>query len=97
MLHCQNELIRDQDKCDGTTWTTSNDTVLFSRGQLHKEAKAQSDRLSLTENCSLVLRKVAVSDAGRYVCRRTRHQDSEVHLSVVFSEYLSAQHLNINN
>ncbi|XP_026173946.1 uncharacterized protein LOC113136960 [Mastacembelus armatus] len=92
-LSCKN-LINDQDKCDGTTWIFSNSTntaavELVKHGQIHSEAKSKPDRLSVTENCSLVLKKVTVEDVGRYTCRQfdtsgqQQGPDSEVDLSVV--------------
>ncbi|XP_026173948.1 uncharacterized protein LOC113136962 [Mastacembelus armatus] len=62
---------------------------LVGLGQIQSEAKSKPDRLSVTENCSLVLKKVTVEDVGRYTCRqfdtsgRKQGPDSEVDLSVV--------------
>ncbi|XP_026050588.1 uncharacterized protein LOC113037565 [Astatotilapia calliptera] len=60
---------------------------------LIKEAKPESDRLSLSANCSLVIKKVTDQDVGRYICRQyktaTAQQegpDSEIHLSVINNE-----------
>ncbi|XP_067428007.1 uncharacterized protein [Thunnus thynnus] len=95
-LSCQN-VMTDQDKCNSTTWLFSasrNTTVeLIKLGQIGEEAKAKSDRLSVTANCSLVIKKVTVEDAGRYTCRqlksgRQQGQVSQVDLSVVtMTEY----------
>ncbi|XP_078030268.1 uncharacterized protein LOC144466593 [Epinephelus lanceolatus] len=91
-LPCAN-VIQNQDNCDSTTWLFSNssDTAaveLITLGKIHREAKAKSDRLSFTENCSLVIKKVTREDVGRYDCQQydSRHKqvsDSDVHLSVV--------------
>ena len=88
----------DQNNCDGTTWTfsyLSNRTVELVRlGQIGVDAKTKSDRLSVRENCSLVIKNVTEEDAGRYLCQqykkagRYQGQDSQVYLSVVTSEYL---------
>jgi len=93
-------VIDDQDKCESTEWLFSHSgstVTLFKDGQIHKAAKAKSDRLRVTQNCSLVIKKVTEEDAGGYVCRQFRsgeQQDpvSQVFLSVVTSEYL---HLNV--
>ncbi|XP_033934162.1 uncharacterized protein [Pseudochaenichthys georgianus] len=76
-------LYQDQGKCERTTWTfyglSGLSMKLLEDGQIHKEAKAKSDRLRVTENCSLVIKKVKEVDAGVYLCR----SDSEVLLHVV--------------
>ncbi|XP_049914245.1 uncharacterized protein LOC126398728 [Epinephelus moara] len=89
-LSCEN-VIHDQNNCDSTVWlfSTSRSTqtvVLVDLGKIAEEAK--SDRLSVTENCSLVIKKVTDEDVGRYSCRQFRStiqqgQDAVVHLSVV--------------
>ncbi|XP_067428899.1 uncharacterized protein [Thunnus thynnus] len=90
-LPCEN-LIRHQDRCGSTIWlfSVSRNTAavkLIEFGQIGKKAKAKSDRLSVTANCSLVIKKVTVEDVGRYTCRQFKsgqqYQDSVVDLSVV--------------
>ncbi|XP_026196665.1 uncharacterized protein LOC113149051 [Anabas testudineus] len=83
----------DQNKCDSTTWMISGSgnsaaVPLFELGQIHKDiVKSKSDRLSVTENCSLVIKKVTDEDVGRYTCRQfisgPHYEDSVVELSVV--------------
>ncbi|KAL3979407.1 Ras GTPase-activating-like protein IQGAP2/3 [Sarotherodon galilaeus] len=95
-LSCEN-VTDDQDKCDRTIWlfTKSNTATitLFEYGKIHQEAKNKSDRLSVTANCSLVIKKLTAEDVGRYICRRfnkSGHQegsDSVAELSVVNREY----------
>uniref|UniRef100_UPI0009B3B56E uncharacterized protein LOC109953445 n=1 Tax=Monopterus albus TaxID=43700 RepID=UPI0009B3B56E len=92
-LSCES-LIDGQEKCDGTTWLFSNSrstsaVALIELGQTGKEAESKSDRLSVTENCSLVIKKVTAEDVGRYTCRqfdksgRQQGRDNVVDLSVV--------------
>ncbi|XP_059211828.1 uncharacterized protein LOC131990732 [Centropristis striata] len=88
-LSCES-LIEDQNNCESTTWIFSESTNtavdLISRGQLGKSAGAKSDRLSVSEKCSLVIKKITEKDAGLYGCRQIRSgqiQDSSVTLSVV--------------
>ncbi|KAJ4929128.1 hypothetical protein JOQ06_004747 [Pogonophryne albipinna] len=93
-----NSVTHDQDECDGTTWIFTDlrsTVILFGRGQIGKDAKAKSDRLSVTEKCSLVIKKVTEEDAGRYTCRQIRSgeqeaPDSWVELFVVTSEDTAA-------
>ena len=91
-------VIHDQDECNGTTWLFSSRgsaaVELVNLGQIHKDTKAKSDRLRVTEKCSLVIKKVTAEDAGLYTCRQfntsgqQQGSDSRVALSVVTSEYL---------
>ncbi|XP_026197654.1 uncharacterized protein LOC113149654 [Anabas testudineus] len=37
---------------------------------LHEKAQSKQSRLSVTENCSLVVKKVTVDDSGHYHCRQ---------------------------
>ncbi|KAI3362495.1 hypothetical protein L3Q82_012785 [Scortum barcoo] len=89
---CKN-VTDDQQNCDYTTWifsdASSSTTVeLIDLGQFGKRAKSKSGRLSVTANCSLVMKKVTAEDAGRYTCRQFRSgkqqgEDSRVYLSVI--------------
>ncbi|XP_045898207.1 uncharacterized protein LOC123965986, partial [Micropterus dolomieu] len=91
-LPCEN-VIDGQKNCEYTTWLFSGSgnkpaVALFELGQIHNEAKSKSDRLSVTENCSLVIKKVTVEDVGRYYCQQfisgqQQAPDSQVYLSVI--------------
>ncbi|XP_056261014.1 uncharacterized protein LOC130187421 isoform X2 [Seriola aureovittata] len=87
-------LREDQVECDGTTWLfsgsgSSSSVPLFELGKIHKDARSKSDRLSLKEKCSLVVKKVSAEDVGLYTCRQfdksgtQQGSDSWVYLSVV--------------
>ncbi|CAI5684475.1 unnamed protein product [Oreochromis niloticus] len=70
-LPCKN-MIQGQHNCISTTWLfsdSSSSVSLFELGQ-NKEAKRKSDRLSLSADCSLVIKKVTDQDVGRYSCRQ---------------------------
>ncbi|KAL3979401.1 hypothetical protein ACER0C_017951 [Sarotherodon galilaeus] len=91
-LPCEN-MINNHHNCDTTTWlfTDSRGTAaveLVNHGQIKEKAK--SDRLSVTAECSLVIKKVTAEDVGHYTCRqfrgnpgRQQGQDAVVYLSVV--------------
>ncbi|XP_044025038.1 uncharacterized protein LOC122863049 isoform X6 [Siniperca chuatsi] len=86
-LPCEN-VTDSQRKCDGTTWLFfgSGNTAavdLIYLGQIVERAKAQSDRLSVTASCSLVIKNVTVEDVGRYSCRQFRSGDKQGPDSVV--------------
>ncbi|XP_076612443.1 uncharacterized protein LOC143336273 isoform X2 [Chaetodon auriga] len=73
----------DQTSCDRTTWT-----FRVSRREAAAGLVNASDRLSVTENCSLVITTVTVEDVGRYTCQEKKSgekqgSDSVVHLSVI--------------
>ncbi|XP_040921007.1 uncharacterized protein LOC121200033 isoform X7 [Toxotes jaculatrix] len=92
-LPCENR-IKDQDKCNSTTWLHSDTdrspaVELIILGKIGEHAKDKSDRLSVTEDCSLVIEKVTVKDVGHYTCRQYNKSgqqqgpDSVVDLSVI--------------
>ncbi|XP_031148889.2 uncharacterized protein LOC116045395 [Sander lucioperca] len=84
-LSCGN-VTDDQEKCNSTDWVftrSGNGVILFQHGQIQKGAKAKSDRLSVTEKCSLVIKKVTLEDAGAYVCMQLRSGQHVVFLNVV--------------
>ncbi|KAF3703160.1 hypothetical protein EXN66_Car018848 [Channa argus] len=76
----------DQEKCDRTTWLFSDSgntaaVELVNLGKIKPESKSKSDRLTFTENCSLVIKKVTDEDVGQYNCRQ--QEQYSVELSVV--------------
>ncbi|XP_054872110.1 uncharacterized protein LOC129350234 [Amphiprion ocellaris] len=89
-LSCEN-VVDDHHNCDKTTWIFSNSKIplaveLVTLGQIKN--KTNKDRLNVTANCSLVIKKVTVEDAGHYSCRqyiseKQRGEDAWVDLSVV--------------
>lgn len=72
--------------CEHLTWLrakNSNTSDLFKRGQ------TKPNRLSLTENCALVIKNVTVEDAASYTCRRLadNHDYAQLYMSVVKSKH----------
>ncbi|PWA27701.1 hypothetical protein CCH79_00000634, partial [Gambusia affinis] len=71
-LPCLNE-IQAQNNCNRTTWKVRQPgtrKIWFQQGHFTPEAAATLDRLSVTANCSLVIKNVTVKDFGQYVCRQ---------------------------
>ncbi|XP_056261022.1 uncharacterized protein LOC130187424 isoform X2 [Seriola aureovittata] len=94
-LSCDN-VKEDRSECDSVSWLVTynnieeeEETELVRFGQINTYQLSRSkDRLSLTEKCSVVIKKVSAEDVGRYVCRqfesgRQQAPDSVVDLSVV--------------
>ncbi|KAG7232391.1 hypothetical protein INR49_008909 [Caranx melampygus] len=58
----------DQRRCDDTDWIFAASggkaaVKLFDGGKFHADVSSKSDRLRVTENCSLVIEKVSADDA----------------------------------
>lgn len=92
MLICGN-LQETETKCKSTTWTftdISKATLeLVTLGNVNKNPRR---RISLTENCSLLIPEVQAEDAGVYYCQQFRSgakqpPDAPVYLEVVTCEY----------
>ncbi|XP_041815369.1 uncharacterized protein LOC121622469 isoform X2 [Chelmon rostratus] len=91
-LPCENA-VKKKHKCGSYTWLYrgSGNTAaveLVQLGEIVERDEPSSDRLSVLQNCSLVMKKVTVEDVGRYTCREFRSggeqgSDSVVHLSVI--------------
>lgn len=82
--------------CKSVTWISGDSTnavTLFEHGKIHKDAGSKSERLDLTEDCSLVLKKITAEDEGRYSCRlrkpsRPQFTVAVVYLTVIRGEFL---------
>ncbi|XP_020555731.1 uncharacterized protein LOC105357688 isoform X1 [Oryzias latipes] len=89
-LKCENANYFN-DGCSRITWLYSNSGQtfsLFELGKIHKDVVSKSDRLSLTEKCSLVIKKITDEDAGSYTCRQfstsgQQETDFQVGLNVI--------------
>ncbi|XP_027140069.1 uncharacterized protein LOC109140068 [Larimichthys crocea] len=76
-LPCVN-VIDGQQNCDSTTWVFINqraEVELIKLGQIVENSK--SDRLSVTQNCSLVIKKLTHEDGGVYDCHQ--YKSGEIH------------------
>ncbi|XP_041661865.1 uncharacterized protein LOC121521769 isoform X2 [Cheilinus undulatus] len=86
-LPCE-DLNPSQQNCDSAMWIfrslTNTETVeLVKHGQTVENTRFKSDRLSVTENCSLVLKKVIYADAGHYICQQSTSEVSQAQGTVV--------------
>ncbi|XP_013771583.1 uncharacterized protein LOC102215629 [Pundamilia nyererei] len=91
-LLCLN-VIDEQNNCDGTTWifTSTNKprTVeLITLGQIGEEAKTQSDRLRVTANCSLLIKKLTVEDVGLYYCQQYKVKETPSKHTLVHQSFV---------
>ncbi|MED6281557.1 hypothetical protein CHARACLAT_022799 [Characodon lateralis] len=89
-LHCEN-VIDARNNCDSTVWQFINSrssTILVQNDKDDEEVATEPDRMNITANCSLVIKKVRAEDFGWYTCRQilSRQQqraDYSVYLSVL--------------
>ncbi|KAK9531779.1 hypothetical protein VZT92_011185 [Zoarces viviparus] len=84
-----NSVIDDHENCNSTQWifitgnsTESTEVHLVTNGTIVEEAKAKSDRLNVSETCSLVIKNVTDEDAGVYGFI-SGQQHALIHLGVV--------------
>ncbi|XP_075939689.1 uncharacterized protein LOC142941599 [Anarhichas minor] len=86
-----NSVIDGHESCDSTTWIFTNLRISSTVVELVRDGqivKDKSDRLSVSEKCSLVIKNVTDEDGARYDCRQFRSgqllgENAVVHLSVV--------------
>ncbi|XP_031722100.1 uncharacterized protein LOC116393700 [Anarrhichthys ocellatus] len=81
-----NSVIDDHKNCNSTEWlftdsAESTGAKLVINGTIVEEANAKSDRLSVSENCSLVIKNVTEEDGGVYIFS-SGQQHALVHLAV---------------
>uniref|UniRef100_UPI0037E87AF0 uncharacterized protein n=1 Tax=Semicossyphus pulcher TaxID=241346 RepID=UPI0037E87AF0 len=85
-LPCNN-VIGGRQNCDSISWIFSDlrntaTVVLVQQGQIGENAGAKSDRLTVTSDCSLVMKKVKEEDADYFTCRK-QNKDTQIYLSVI--------------
>lgn len=89
VLPCDTGIPSAHGRCNTTYWIVSSTPYNYpvSDGKVIKQL---SEKLSLTDDCSLLMKKVTTSDSGRYYCRQdsSGHNDALVYLSTVRCEYL---------
>ncbi|XP_029966859.1 uncharacterized protein LOC115402440 isoform X2 [Salarias fasciatus] len=88
-LTCQHELEGQRD-CNGTTWSYTPGRIslvaLVELGKLKEINETEPDRLRVTADCSLMIKKVTVQDVGRYVCYQYKSDGSLGHIQVNWSD-----------
>ncbi|XP_047244452.1 uncharacterized protein LOC124882240 isoform X3 [Girardinichthys multiradiatus] len=94
ILPC-NKVTEGRNNCDRTSWSfiSSTSATLFEAGQIQINSADKSDRLKVTVNCYLVIKKVIIKDVGQYTCRQLTSEPNFVY-------YLSVIHMTeqkINN
>ncbi|XP_076011076.1 uncharacterized protein LOC143004098 isoform X1 [Genypterus blacodes] len=85
-LPCKN-VISGQVKCGLTTWTF-NHFIYSGTVEVIKLGESPSDRVRVTADCSLTIKRVTEEDVGRYYCQQYKPGnkvglDSEVYVSLV--------------
>lgn len=88
------DVIDHQGKCDGVLWLFRRQFLpgkdqQLNRGRIIKNPEDKSYRLSVTEDCSLVIKKVTFDDTGFYTCLKPGQDEEYLAELIVFtSEYL---------
>uniref|UniRef100_A0A667YRS7 Immunoglobulin domain-containing protein n=1 Tax=Myripristis murdjan TaxID=586833 RepID=A0A667YRS7_9TELE len=84
-------LIPSQDKCQYTTWNvhhvkkiSAEELVAHGKISPNEFAQANAARLSVTADCSLVIKKVTAEDAGRYFCQQFKSGQRQGSDAVVY-------------
>ncbi|XP_049923725.1 uncharacterized protein LOC126404499 isoform X1 [Epinephelus moara] len=84
LLPCINPVSQD---CSLITWTFyKGGRVRYTEEVIRGQVRAESDkssRMSITSNCSLILRELIVDDAGSYVCVMHGQAITDVYLSLL--------------
>ncbi|XP_029966871.1 uncharacterized protein LOC115402445 [Salarias fasciatus] len=86
-LTCQHELEGQRD-CNGTSWYydySRSSVELVQLGKIKNNSEIEPDRLRVTADCSLMIKKVTVQDVGLYYCGQDDiiSHSSGAYLSVV--------------
>ncbi|XP_032398665.1 uncharacterized protein LOC116706124 [Etheostoma spectabile] len=98
-LPCE-DVINNQRECHSITWSFDRssgraEADVVKEGQIVENSN-NSDRLSVTENCSLFIKKVTEEDAGRHHCKQYNRSDT-VDLSVVtMTEHQDNKNVTLN-
>ncbi|CAJ1077883.1 uncharacterized protein LOC117808893 [Xyrichtys novacula] len=78
----------DHHNCNDMTWTYTGSeqktAELVKLGQVGENTGSKSDRLGVTANCSLVVKKVRDEDVGRYICHQNNSGQGPARFSLVY-------------
>uniref|UniRef100_A0A669BBD9 Immunoglobulin V-set domain-containing protein n=1 Tax=Oreochromis niloticus TaxID=8128 RepID=A0A669BBD9_ORENI len=64
------------------------DLELITLGQIVEHAKTKSDRLSVTANCSLLIKNVTVEDVGLYYCQQYKLGETRAESTLVYQSFI---------
>lgn len=83
--------------CSDVNWVYSRDVdaaveLQVRRGKVD-QSSARASRLSLSSNCSLLIRNINDKDAGEYTCwfKDKDEFDADIYLAILGSEYLNLE------
>ncbi|CAI5684442.1 unnamed protein product [Oreochromis niloticus] len=98
-LPCLN-VIDEQNNCDGTTWTfisrNKKAAEVITLGQISEKVKTKSDRLNVTANCSLRIKKLTIEDVGLYSCKQYQLGETEGHKILVHHSLFDLSVITLN-